>query len=70
MQLLAVVLVVSRPLGLHVLIDVATLCVFNPRLQFVQIDEAILVGVNLLDDHTIVGQVHEMGQNMIKYILC
>lgn len=52
MQLLAVVLVVARPLRLHVVVDVAPLRVFDPGLQFVQINEAILVHVNLVDDHT------------------
>lgn len=51
MQLFAVILVVPRPLRFHVLVNVPTLCVFNPCLEFVQIDETIAIGVNLVDDH-------------------
>lgn len=51
MQLVAGVQVVHLPLGADIPVNVAALRVLDPRLQLVQIDEAVRVFVDLVHNH-------------------
>lgn len=72
MDFVAAVLVVHLPLCVHIAFDVAPLRVLDPRLQFVQIDEAIRILVDFVRNHAAARSSSSMmdgtKHRVVKYL--